>query len=458
MPLPELFCETLRREWGSEEAEALFEALDTPSPTAVRLHPLRGEEFPDSEPVPWSLRGRYLKERPSFTLDPAFHAGAYYVQEASSQFVERLLAGEQMEGARLLDLCAAPGGKTTLYASLVGTEGLVVANEVDRRRLQILQDNVRKWGLGNVAVTTADASRFERLGEWFDVVAVDAPCSGEGMFRRLKESREEWSEGGVAQCSAIQREILRSAWQVLKPGGVLIYSTCTFNRMEDEGTLEDFLCWAEGEELVSMPSIAEAEAWGVVTGEVGPFRTYRFFPHRAKGEGFFAAVVRKGGEPTSHSMRKGSKGSRGRSVIQPADPRERGELQRWVMEPERLRFYRAGEVLYACNKESYEAVEWLSEQLTVVYAGVAMGEIFKGSLKPDQALAHFVGMRPEALPTAELTEEAALTYLRKGELRPEWFAEGLNRVTCRGLSLGFAKRIGNRVNNLYPNALRIMNK
>lgn len=456
--LPSLFCERVVRDLGATEGEALCRALDTPSPTAVRLHPQKGAPIPSEEPIPWSERGYYLPERPSFTLDPAFHAGAYYVQEASSQFVGRLLARESLRGARLLDLCAAPGGKSTLYATLVGREGLVVANEVDRRRVQILSDNVRKWGTGNIVVTTNEAADFDSLEGWFDCVAVDAPCSGEGMFRRLKESREEWSEGGVVQCAAIQREILRSAWRALKPGGVLLYSTCTFNRTEDEESLRDLLAWLEmeGEEIEAVAEIPEAETWGIVTGEVGPFHTYRFYPHRAKGEGFFAAVARKGGEERAARPHKGKR--RGLSPIQPVDRQQMQTLSSWVEEPEQMAFYRAGEMLYGCWQGARGWIEELSERLRVVYAGVALGEIFKGKLKPDGALALFVGLNLKALPQTTLGREEALEYLRKGELKAEAFTEGMNLVLWEQYPLGFAKRIGNRVNNLYPNSLRILNK
>ncbi len=446
------------RDLGPEEGEALCAALDGPSPTAVRRHPIKGEGAPMGESIPWSEWGSYLIERPSFTLDPAFHAGAYYVQEASSQFVGRLLAGEQMAGKRLLDLCAAPGGKSTLYASLVGDKGLVVANEVDRKRVQILADNVRKWGLGNVVVTTNEAADFDPLEGWFDVVAVDAPCSGEGMFRRLPDSREEWSEASVGQCAAIQRAILRSAWKALKPGGLLIYSTCTFNRTEDEEVLADFGVWAQGELQVVEP-IAEAADWGVAVGRVGEFWTYRFYPHRARGEGFFAAVVRKQETDGPASFGRRSKGrGKGKSLIQSVSKDEAQELKRWMQEPDTMDFYRAGELLYAARKEVLDEVARLSGLLRVVYAGVAMGEIYKGRLKPDAALAHYVGLNTAVLPRVELICEEALAYLRKGELPAERFSEGMNLVLCNGLSLGFAKRIGGRVNNLYPNSLRIMNK
>ena len=451
MQLPPLFVERIRHQLGAEEAEGLCRALDGEQPTSVRLHPVRGEQarLAVSRPIPWSERGAYLEARPSFTLDPAFHGGAYYVQEASSQFVERLLPAD-VEGLRILDLCAAPGGKTTLYASKVGRAGLVVANEIDRKRVQVLADNVRKWGLGNVAVTCGDAETAARMESWYDVVAVDAPCSGEGMFRKDDEARAEWSEQNVRLCAERQDEILRHAWQALKAGGTLIYSTCTFNREEDEGSLERFLDWAS-EEVEEAPVVAVDGAWGVVTGRVGAFQTFRFFPHKAEGEGFFAAVARKSAEVRDGRLPKSK-----RSVITSVDKPTTAELKRWVVEPDAMSFGMAGDCCYGWFKEQAEAVKRLSELVPVIYSGVAMGQLFKGKLKPEQALAHFVGLDQKAVAVAELDREAALGYLRKQELAVECFTEGMNLVVCEGLPLGFAKRIGGRVNNLYPNVLRIL--
>lgn len=459
MKLPEAFCARVVRELGEEEGLALCRALDTEACVSVRLNPAKKLPAPSDDRVPWCAAGYYLPQRPLFTLDAAFHAGAYYVQEASSQFVGWLLRDEELRGRRVLDLCAAPGGKTTLYASLVGPDGLVVANEIDRRRVQALADNVRKWGTGNVVVTANEPARFAAAEEWFDVAAVDAPCSGEGMFRKMPEAREEWSEGAVTQCAARQLEILKEAWRTLKPGGLLIYSTCTFNSSEDEGVVEAFGAWAADETEPCGEAFMPDEKWGIVTGSVGKFRTYHFYPHRTRGEGFFAAVVRKrgrgGGRPAGLRIRP----ERGRRTpLQPVERRERTELERWVLEPERMHFYRAGELLYGCCREQAEAVEALSGVLSVVYAGVAMGRLFKGTLKPDGALALFAGLNRGAVPVAELSDGEALNYLRKAEVSADRFREGMNLVTARGLALGFAKRIGARVNNLYPNSLRILNK
>lgn len=462
MRLPEQFISRMQRELGVAEAEALCAALKTEPSTSVRLNPAKmAEQKWGGGRVAWSDYGYLLGERPAFTLDPDFHAGAYYVQEASSQFAGYIVSmavggAEACKGQRVLDMCAAPGGKSTHYATLVGERGLVVANEINRSRAAVLADNARKWGLGNMVVTCNDSARVADFEEWFDVVAVDAPCSGEGMFRRLPVSREEWSEEGVLRCAHIQQEILPSAWRALRQGGLLLYSTCTFNRLEDEGVLEAFLEeW--GEECEEVEPIVEASEWGVEMGRVGPFQTYRFLPHKARGEGFFVAVVRKAGEASRRELSR-RKGAKSGGVLRPAERSEVAELSRWIHGAKERKFYRAGELLYSCRSEHYGAIEQLSEVLSVVYSGVAMGEIFKGTLRPDWALALAVDLRREAVAVAECGREAALEFLRKGDVRPDWFAEGVNLLTCEGVALGFVKRIGGRVNNLYPNALRILNK
>lgn len=476
MTLPEKFVARVLRELGETQGAALCRALDTVPPVSVRLNPAKCGVSVDaamplsgsppecgdtallqrlgaSEPVPWSAGGWYLAARPQFTLDSDFHAGAYYVQEASSQFVEHLLGNVPVGGARILDLCAAPGGKTTLYASLAGPDGLVVANEIDPRRAQTLADNVRKWGTGNVAVTTCEPQRLGEFEAWFDVVAVDAPCSGEGMFRKESEARSEWSEGNVRLCAARQEAILRVAWRALKPGGTLLYSTCTFNRDEDEGALERLLARA-GEEVIESDEVPVPERWGILCGRVGVFRTYRFYPHRARGEGFFAAVARKASDAGGRMRTPKAR----RTMLAPVDKTAAGELARWVAEPQQMCFAQVAQTCYGWYAAQADAVRMLSGALPVIYSGVALGQLFKGRLKPDGALAFFAGLNRGAAPVAELDELAALQYLRKQEVAAAPFAEGLNLVCARGRALGFAKRITARVNNMYPNSLRIIKR
>lgn len=448
--LPERFVERVLRELGAAEGGALCRALEGDSPVSVRLNRAKGAAAPSDRPIGWSAGGYWLDARPSFTLDPDFHAGRYYVQEASSQFVGHIVAAcGGVAGRRVLDLCAAPGGKTTLYSTLAGRDGLVVANEVVRSRAAVLADNVRKWGLGNVAVTVDDASRIARLEGWFDAVAVDAPCSGEGMFRKSEEARAEWSEAGVALCAERQRGILREAWRALRPGGLLIYSTCTFNFAENEGVLRDFAAWAEGR-TAPAERIAVDPAWGVVCGAEGDFQTFRFYPHRVAGEGFFAAAVRKRDDGQRPRMPKPQ-----RNPLAWADRRAVQELERWVEEPAAMRFAAAGDTFYGYWQPQAEAVAQLSGVVNVVASGVEMGQLFKGVLKPAHGLALFAGLRRGATAVCELPHDEALLYLRRSEAAVGRFAEGMNLVTCGGAALGFAKRIGRRCNNMYPNSLRI---
>ncbi len=458
--IPAPFEMQLRRELSEQDVKSLIEALDGESTTAIRVNPYkmtRAEEVNEKwgeavERVPWSRYGFYLTERPQFTYDSAFHAGAYYVQEASSQFVGHILSSIDMEGAKVLDTCAAPGGKTTLYSTLVGHEGLVVAAELNRGRASVLADNARKWGLGNVVVVNSDAKQLATFESYYDVVAVDAPCSGEGMFRKMESAREEWSEGNVAQCVERQRDILQSVWQTLKPGGTLIYSTCTFNQMENEGVLEWFEQWCDGEVAPSERVECDDE-WGIVRGEVGSFQCFRFFPGKTRGEGFFVAVAQKSYDAVGRvRMPKGRK-----SVFTPLSRIDLAECARWVEQPERMSFYLVADTVYGYYIEQKDAVKRLAESLNVIYSGVAVGQIFKGKMSPDGALALFAGVNREAAAVVALDEEDILTYLRRGEVAAANFEEGINLVTDRsGYAVGYVKRIGARVNNRYLNSLRIL--
>ena len=451
--LPVAFTERMRKQLGAEEAERLFAALDGVSPVAVRLNPAKsGEEgvWSDGEAIAWSNNGRKLKERPSFTLDTAFHAGAYYVQEAASQFIDYVISGEDLLGKRVLDMCSAPGGKTTIYSTAVGKDGLVVANEYVRQRANVLADNVRKWGMGNVLVTNNAPEHIAQFEGWFDLVAVDAPCSGEGMFRKEEVAREDWSEEAVKMCAARQLSIVREAWQSLRDGGLFIYSTCTFNDEEDEGVLQAFI-EEVGEVFEPSNEIEVDESWGIVVGKVGAFQTFRFFPHKTDSEGLFVAVARKS-EPTTQRTPKARK-----KVMQEVDKNSRKELMRWLTDAEQYTFAMVADTIYAYRTEQFKAVQALSEGLTAIYSGVAMGQIFKGKLKPDWALSQYVGLDRKSVATEELDEARALDYLRKKDIAVGNMAEGINLVTHKGRALGFAKKIGARCNNLYPNSLKIMN-
>ena len=439
------------REMLGDEAERLFSALDTPAEVSIRVNPAKPAEVFEGEAIGWSPNGRYLAERPQFTLDPLMHGGAYYVQEASSQFVAHILRQDNLEGGRVLDMCAAPGGKTTVYSSLVGREGLVVANDINRGRTLALSDNVQRWGMGNVVVTCNEPEHIGAFEQWFDVVAVDAPCSGEGMFRKMDEAREEWTPASVEQCVARQRDILAEAWRALRPGGKLIYSTCTFNDREDEGVVR-WLVEEYGDEIVAAERVETEDRWGIVRSDIGPFQCFHFYPHSARGEGFFAAVACKAEGVTKRRTPKGR-----RKVFTTLQSKDLAEVSRWVDDAKTMSFRCVGDIVYGYNSAVMEDVTQLSESLSVVYSGVAMGQIFKGTLKPEHSLALFVGRNRDVVTEVELSLEDAQNYLRRQDIDAKQFSEGVNIVTYKGVAIGFIKRIGARCNNMYPKDLRILN-
>ena len=264
--------------------------------TSVRLNPLKNiteKYFPGAEKIPWSSNGYYLPERPSFTLDPLFHAGAYYVQEASSMFLEEALKQtvDLSKPLRVLDLCASPGGKSTLIQSVMTAESLLVSNEVIKTRVNTLSENIMKWGAQNVIVTNNDAKDFQRLPGFFDVVVVDAPCSGSGLFRKDNEAIAEWSLNSVALCSARQQRILHDVLPALKENGILIYSTCSYSENENE-EVADMLSEEEGLESLRL-SINDQNGITETVSENHRCYGYRFYPDKIKGEGFFIAAFKK---------------------------------------------------------------------------------------------------------------------------------------------------------------------
>jgi NOL1/NOP2/fmu family ribosome biogenesis protein len=303
-----------------------------------------------------------------------------------------------------------------------------------------------------VVVTNNDPQHIAAFEQWADVVAVDAPCSGEGMFRKDETARAEWTEQSVDMCAARQMDILTQAWKSLKAGGLLIYSTCTFNRIEDEGVLEQMIAqW--GEEIEPSAVISVPEQWGIECLKVGYFQGFRSFPHRTKSEGFFVAVARKradvGGRSTTPKPRK--------KIMIDAPKDAVKELSRWVVESQTLRFAQVADSFYAYPAEYFETIRSLANNLTVIYSGVEMGQIFKGKLKPEWSLSQSVWYNRDVVPAVDVDLETALDYLRKGDVETTLFTEGINLVCSVGYALGFVKRIGARVNNGYPNSLKINN-
>ncbi|MBN2664886.1 MAG: rRNA cytosine-C5-methyltransferase [Bacteroidales bacterium] len=427
------------------DSESLLRALQEPSPVSIRVNPLKWEGTPaGSEPVPWCRSGYYLGRRPSFTLDPLFHAGCYYPQEASGMFLEQVFkqVADTSGYLRVLDLCGAPGGKSTHVSSLIGPESLLVSNEVIRHRSEILAENITRWGTANTVVTRNDPSAFSRLPDFFDLILVDAPCSGEGMFRD-RIAVTEWSVGNTLLCAERQRRILADVWPALKPGGILIYSTCTFNPGENE----ENVLWLAGSEEAESVSLDISGFEGITVISNGRITGYGFHPGKIRGEGLFVSVIRKTGG--SGGRTPSGKKPKGNEISGP----DREVAGRWTsFNSENL--VRKGEDIYYIPGRPADYFA-LDTSLTVIMPGTKIGSAKRNGYIPAHELSLSGGMKAGAFPVADLDLKQALAWLRKDmmdgiEVPLGWFV-----ASYRGARLGFGNNIGNRINNYYPVGQRI---
>lgn len=454
MVIPEGFRDMMIRLLGDDEAHALFEALERKPATGVRFNRRKiGRRAPwasDGRPVAWCSEGLRLAERPGFTFDPRLHAGQYYVQDPSSMIAEWIVA--QLAGdapIKYLDLCAAPGGKTTAAINALPDGSVVVANEYDRRRSKILRENLTKWGYANVIATQTDAATLGRLAGEFDIVAVDAPCSGEGMMRKESEAANQWSERLVRSCAALQRQIVADILPALKPGGYLIYSTCTFNSEEDERNAE-WIADELGLENVKLPSEQFAE---IAPGAGTKLHCMRFMPHLTEGEGLFAAVFRKPGDSAVASVTRGRRKERARRDAKRTKPLSRPE---WVRGEDEVVFREKEGTVSAILAEAEPLVLRIETLTDPIMTGVEVA-VAKGR---DYVPAHGVVLsdlfRRGSLPEVELTESDAQAYLRREAISlPEGTPRGMVVATFEGLPLGLLNNLGNRSNNLYPAEWRV---
>ena len=414
--LPAEFVERVLRELGPDEGGALCRALTGEPSVSVRLNAAKGLAAPSGRPIGWSTGGYWLDARPSFTLDPDFHAGRYYVQEASSQFVGHIVAAcGGIGGGRVLDLCAAPGGKTTLYSTLAGRGGLVVANEIVRNRAAVLADNVRKWGVGNVAVTVNDPSQVARLEGWFDAVAVDAPCSGEGMFRKSEEARTEGERG---RRGAVRRTAARySARSVAGPASrriAVVQHLYLQLYGERRGTAR--LLGVGGRRDRTCRTDRGRSGVGRRVRRGGRFPDLPLLSPQGGGRGLFSRR-RCANDAAGGERRRVPRPQR--DPLAWADRRAVQELERWVEEPEAMRFAAVGGTFYGYWQPQAEAVAMLSGVLNVIASGVEMGQLFKGVLRPAHALALFTGCAAGRRPCASCRRRRrALPASRRGGCRP----------------------------------------
>ncbi len=442
MQLPSSLLDSLIHTKGFDK-EA-FEKVHTSGEqvTSIRLNPSKESKIQNLQSkIPWTEYGFYLESRPSFTFDPLFHAGCYYVQEASSMFLEQALkqTADLSKPLKVLDLCAAPGGKSTHIQSLLSKGSLLVSNEVISSRANVLKDNIIKWGAENVMVTNNDPRIFAGLHNYFDVIVVDAPCSGSGLFRRDPEAIAEWSANNVQLCSQRQQRILADVWPALKREGILIYSTCSYSREEDEDIVE----WIEKNLGATNCSLDTDPSWNITESAGG----YRFWPDKLKGEGFFLACFQKKEGNAAPLIKP-------RRQIEEINKKEKALLEDW-MDTGYKRFVKYQQTVYAWPDHLFGDFSWLLEKLRVVYSGVLSGEMLRDKLVPDHALA-LSGLLKEDVETLDLDREQAVAYLQRKEMGIDGGGRGWKTPVFESHRLGWINVLPNRINNYYPKMLRII--
>lgn len=427
------------------DADSLIAALSEPSPVSVSINTGKWDRKPlGAEPVPWCETGYYLESRPSFTLDPLFHSGSYYPREASGMFLEEVFRQvvATSENLRVLDLSAAPGGKSTQISGLIGDGSLLIANEVIRARALVLAETTAKWGKDNTLVTQNDPSAFSRLKGYFDIIVIDAPCSGEGMFRD-KTAIGEWSENKAALCAERQKRIISDIWPALKEDGLLIYSTCTFNPGENE----ENMLWLIKNRLAECVKLETGQFRDVVEIEHHGINGYGFYPSRVRGEGFFLSVIRKKEAQTGVQVRsqRRQEFTPGRTDMEVAD--------RWIGTGKE-RLLKVGENLFnlPCTVNEYL---FLFGNLNVIRPGTLISVSKKSDILPTHELALSQKIRKDAFPVHEAYYREAIALMRRDILTLRGLHDGWNLITFKGVNIGFVKNIGKRVNNYFPVVWRI---
>ncbi len=403
--------------------------------------------------IPWSSAGIYLSERPIFTLDPLLHAGAYYVQEASSMFLEEALRQcvDLSLPLKLLDLCAAPGGKSTLLQSLISDQSMLISNEVIKSRVNILEENITKWGASNVVISNNDPKHFQRLENYFDVIVIDAPCSGSGLFRRDPEAIKEWSENNVDLCHQRQQRILSDILPSLKDGGVLIYSTCSYSKAEDE----DISNWITASFPLHNLRLAIQPKWGIVESNDNNNYGYRFYPDKVKGEGFFIACFRKSGGNVLLSAPKNKLQNFKNKKEEKFTDDELAAIRSFVQPAAQLSFIRLKEEVIALPAQLKNELSALQSALYIKKAGVKIGRLIGKELVPDHELA-LSCILADNIPSIEFDKITALQYLRKEEIKIQSKLKGWIVAKYEGIPLGWIKMLPNRINNYYPKEWRIL--
>lgn len=463
MKLPDKLLQSLQTAQGfNEDTFRQTHELNIPV-TSIRLNAFKLTDISqlnfssNASKVLWSSNGYYLSERPLFTIDPFFHAGAYYVQEASSMFLELALkqSVDVSNPLQVLDVCAAPGGKSTLLQSVLSKESVLISNEVIKSRVAVLAENITKCGAANVIVTNNDPEDFQRLPNFFDVVVVDAPCSGSGLFRKDVLAVNEWSQANVELCSQRQKRILDTVMPSIKNGGVLIYSTCSYSVNENE-FIADWIMENYSFETIQLNIETD---WGIVETVSNEKKAYgyRFYPDKVKGEGFFMAVFKKQDKVTVDYKDEVKPLSKEKKSPITATASAIATIKPYLNSIDDFFFIKQNEELIAMPLHLKNLLAIIQSNLYIKKAGVKIGTIIRNTLIPSHELALSTIINKNIL-NAEIDLNTALQYLRKLELCLSPTVQGWQLVTYNKLPLGWIKVIGNRINNYYPSAWRILNK
>ncbi len=437
--LPDDFIKRIRNQFSPSEAEAFFHALSLPSPVSIRLHPQKNNPgIITDQAVPWCSAGYYLPKRPSFTLDPLFHAGTYYVQEAGSMLIEELLKPvmNELTNACILDACAAPGGKSTHLLSLFGKDVVLVSNEIIPNRNKTLRYNLAKWGYANKIITQSEPEKLATTQVRFDLIIVDAPCSGEGLFRKDPGAIQEWSGERATHCSRRQENILKALTPLLKQGGLLLYSTCTYNPDENDHQIE--LLVRSGQFEIITGSAPE----GIVHTQYG----WQAYPHRANTEGFYCCLLRYTGETASIGKSRHKMPGTTKDIL--------GLKDKWLKKDSDLEIYSHNPNIHFANRNTAEKVSLLTGAYIREF-GILAGEIKGKDLVPSFGLALSLDVSRN-LPMVNLSRSAALTFLRCGPLEASAGQNGWHLICYEDAVVGWGKKINQRWNNYHPKEYRIL--
>ncbi|KOY88032.1 hypothetical protein AD998_03405 [bacterium 336/3] len=439
--LPADFTNKLAHILPENEHQSFLDSLQSPPITSIRYNSQKKlQNYIDNQkPVSWCKDGYYLSERPSFTEDPTFWAGSYYVQEASSMFLGKVIEHILPKKAlRVLDLSAAPGGKSTHLISLISSDSLLVANEIIKNRADILEENLVRWGNSNYIVTQTDSQVWGSLENFFDIIVVDAPCSGEGMFRKEPQAITEWSLDNVNLCAARQKRILADVLPALKPSGFLVYSTCTYNTQENE----ENLAWLVKNHHCKSIKIPLEHDLGIKESSLDDIFAYRFFPHLLQGEGFFIACLQKTGNNNTHSKTK-------KNIFTLLPKKQVDIFKNWINIPENHQFYTYKNQIFLLQEHHTQSISQIAGTAYIKHTSLQVGELKQNDFIPshDLAMTNLVNANISRL---ELSYEQAMQYLRKQDFTIDTPIKGWALMQYKGLNLGWAKILPNRINNYYP--------